>query len=130
VRDTAAFLAELRGESLEQLARDDHSQFPFAVYQGATRRGCGMKLLMLGSGTSTGVPRIGNDWGECDPAEPRNRRTRVSIMVENDAGQRILIDTSTDLRQQLLANRDREASMRCCGRTTTPITATASMICA
>ena len=63
-----------------------------------------MKLLMLGSGTSTGVPRIGNDWGECDPAEPRNRRSRVSIIVENDAGQRILVDTSTDLRAQLLAN--------------------------
>ena len=59
---------------------------------------------MLGSGTSTGVPRIGNDWGECDPREPRNRRTRVSIIVENQAGQRILIDTSTDLRAQLLAN--------------------------
>ena len=59
---------------------------------------------MLGSGTSTGVPRIGNDWGECDPAEPKNRRTRVSIIVENDAGQRILVDTSTDLRHQLLAN--------------------------
>ena len=64
-----------------------------------------MKLLMLGSGTSTGVPRIGDDWGECDPSEPRNRRTRVSIIVENDAGQRILVDTSTDLRAQLLANR-------------------------
>ncbi len=63
-----------------------------------------MKLLMLGSGTSTGVPRIGNDWGECDPDEPRNRRSRVSIIVENDAGQRILVDTSTDLRAQLLAN--------------------------
>jgi phosphoribosyl 1,2-cyclic phosphate phosphodiesterase len=59
---------------------------------------------MLGSGTSTGVPRIGNDWGECDPAEPRNRRSRVSVIVENDAGQRILVDTSTDLRAQLLAN--------------------------
>ena len=63
-----------------------------------------MKLLMLGSGTSTGVPRIGNDWGECDPNEPRNRRSRVSIIVESDAGQRILVDTSTDLRAQLLAN--------------------------
>ncbi|WP_369025221.1 MBL fold metallo-hydrolase [Qipengyuania sp. RANM35] len=63
-----------------------------------------MKLLMLGSGTSTGVPRVGDDWGECDPKEPRNRRTRVSIIVENDAGQRILVDTSTDLRAQLLAN--------------------------
>ena len=63
-----------------------------------------MKLLMLGSGTSTGVPRIGNDWGECDPANPRNRRTRVSIIVESKAGARLLVDTSTDLRQQLLAN--------------------------
>lgn len=63
-----------------------------------------MKLLMLGSGTSTGVPRIGNDWGECDPQEPRNRRSRVSIIVENRAGQRILVDTSTDLRAQLLAH--------------------------
>lgn len=58
---------------------------------------------MLGCGTSTGVPRIGNDWGECDPSEPRNRRTRVSIMVENDSGGRVLVDTSTDLRAQLLA---------------------------
>ena len=61
-----------------------------------------MKVLLLGSGTSTGVPRVGNDWGECDPDEPRNRRTRVSVIVENNAGQRILIDTSTDLRAQLL----------------------------
>lgn len=58
---------------------------------------------MLGSGTSTGVPRIGNDWGLCDPDEPKNRRTRVSIIVESAAGQRLLVDTSTDLRHQLLA---------------------------
>ncbi len=63
-----------------------------------------MKLIVLGSGTSTGVPRIGNDWGLCDPNEPRNRRTRVSILLESKAGSRILVDTSTDLRQQLLAN--------------------------
>ncbi len=62
-----------------------------------------MKLLLLGSGTSTGVPRIGNDWGLCDPDEPKNRRSRVSILLENDAGNRILVDTSTDLRAQLLA---------------------------
>jgi phosphoribosyl 1,2-cyclic phosphate phosphodiesterase len=62
-----------------------------------------MKLRVLGCGTSTGVPRIGNDWGLCDPAEPRNRRTRVSILVESEAGSRLLVDTSTDLRQQLLA---------------------------
>jgi phosphoribosyl 1,2-cyclic phosphate phosphodiesterase len=64
-----------------------------------------VKLIMLGSGTSTGVPRIGDDWGECDPSEPRNRRTRVSIVVESADGKRLLVDTSTDMRQQLLANR-------------------------
>jgi phosphoribosyl 1,2-cyclic phosphate phosphodiesterase len=68
-----------------------------------------VKLIMLGSGTSTGVPRVGEipggDWGECDPAEPRNRRTRVSIIVESDEGKRLLVDTSPDLRAQLLANR-------------------------
>ena len=68
-----------------------------------------MKLIMLGSGTSTGVPRIGGedgrgDWGECDPEEPRNRRSRVSIIVESAAGARLLVDTSPDLRHQLLAN--------------------------
>ncbi|WP_374405625.1 MBL fold metallo-hydrolase [Pelagerythrobacter sp.] len=64
-----------------------------------------MKCIVLGSGTSTGVPRIGDDWGDCDPNEPKNHRTRVSILLESDEGRRILVDTSTDLRQQLLANR-------------------------
>ncbi|KHL25893.1 beta-lactamase [Croceibacterium mercuriale] len=63
-----------------------------------------MKLIMLGSGTSTGVPRIGNDWGDCDPSEPRNRRTRVSIVVESAEGARLLVDTGPDLRHQLLDN--------------------------
>lgn len=61
-----------------------------------------MKLTLLGCGTSSGVPRIGNDWGACDPDEPRNRRTRASILVESDTT-RILVDTSPDLREQLLA---------------------------
>lgn len=61
-----------------------------------------MKLRILGCGTSSGVPRIGNDWGACDPAEPRNRRTRVSIIVESPTT-RILVDTGPDLREQLLA---------------------------
>ena len=60
-----------------------------------------MKVRILGSGTSSGVPRIGNDWGDCDPDEPRNRRTRSSILVEHDDS-RILVDTSPDMRQQLL----------------------------
>ncbi|MBM3927055.1 MAG: MBL fold metallo-hydrolase [Sphingomonadales bacterium] len=61
-----------------------------------------MKLRILGCGTSSGVPRIGNDWGACDPAEPRNRRLRVSILIETD-DTRILVDTGPDLREQLLA---------------------------
>ncbi|MGB7655454.1 MAG: MBL fold metallo-hydrolase [Novosphingobium sp.] len=63
-----------------------------------------MKLLVLGCGTSTGVPRVGGDWGQCDPSEPRNRRSRVSIMVESNSGSRMLVDTSPDLRMQLLDN--------------------------
>ena len=60
-----------------------------------------MKVRILGSGTSSGVPRLGNDWGTCDPAEPRNRRTRASLLVEHE-GTRVLVDTSPDMRQQLL----------------------------
>jgi phosphoribosyl 1,2-cyclic phosphate phosphodiesterase len=59
-----------------------------------------VKVRILGCGTSTGVPRIGNDWGRCDPAEPKNRRRRVSILV-SDADTRILVDTTPDLRDQL-----------------------------
>jgi phosphoribosyl 1,2-cyclic phosphate phosphodiesterase len=61
-----------------------------------------LKVRVLGCGTSSGVPRIGNEWGACDPHEPRNRRLRVSIIVEF-AGARILVDTGPDLREQLLA---------------------------
>ena len=62
----------------------------------------GLKLTILGCGTSSGVPRIGNDWGACDPSDPKNRRTRASILIES-AGTRILVDTSPDMRSQLLA---------------------------
>lgn len=61
-----------------------------------------MKVRILGCGTSSGVPRIGNDWGDCDPREPKNRRTRSSILIES-AGERLLIDCGPDLREQLLA---------------------------
>ncbi len=63
-----------------------------------------MKATVLGCGTSSGVPRIGNDWGDCDPNEPRNARSRASIVVES-ATTRILVDTSPDMRGQLLAAR-------------------------
>lgn len=61
-----------------------------------------MKVRILGCGTSSGVPRIGNQWGKCDPQEPRNRRTRASIIVES-AGERLLIDCGPDFREQMNA---------------------------
>lgn len=60
-----------------------------------------MKVRILGCGTSTGVPKIGNEWGQCNPNEPRNARLRTSILVES-AGKRMLVDCGPDLRQQLL----------------------------
>ncbi len=66
-----------------------------------------MKVRILGCGTSSGVPRIGNDWGACDPDEPRNRRLRSSILIES-AGETLLVDCGPDLREQMnAANRDR-----------------------
>ncbi len=61
-----------------------------------------MRVTILGCGTSGGVPRIGGVWGACDPENPKNRRRRVSILVE-EGGTRLLVDTSPDLREQLLA---------------------------
>jgi phosphoribosyl 1,2-cyclic phosphate phosphodiesterase len=69
-----------------------------------------MRVILLGTGSSTGVPLIGGadgsgDWGACDPTEPRNRRTRASIVVESDSGMRLLVDTAPEMREQLLACR-------------------------
>ncbi|HZT88062.1 MAG TPA: MBL fold metallo-hydrolase [Stellaceae bacterium] len=61
-----------------------------------------MKVTLLGCGASGGVPLIGGDWGRCDPSDPRNRRRRGSVLVQS-RGATILIDTSPDLREQLLA---------------------------
>lgn len=60
-----------------------------------------MRAVVLGSGGATGVPMIGRGWGKCDPANPKNRRKRPSLLVQWD-NHNILIDTSPDLRQQLL----------------------------
>ena len=60
-----------------------------------------MEVQILGCGTSSGVPRVGNDWGKCDPSNPKNRRRRVSILVRY-GDTRILVDTGPDLREQLL----------------------------
>jgi phosphoribosyl 1,2-cyclic phosphate phosphodiesterase len=61
-----------------------------------------MRVTVLGCGGAGGVPLIGGEWGDCDPGEPRNRRLRASILVES-SGARILVDTSPDMREQLLA---------------------------
>jgi phosphoribosyl 1,2-cyclic phosphate phosphodiesterase len=63
-----------------------------------------MKVTILGCGWAAGVPMIGNDWGACDPTNSKNRRMRPSICIE-DGETRILIDTSPDLREQLLINK-------------------------
>lgn len=60
-----------------------------------------MRVTILGCGASTGTPGIALGWGACDPANPRNRRRRPSILVEN-AGTTVLVDTSPDLREQLV----------------------------
>jgi phosphoribosyl 1,2-cyclic phosphate phosphodiesterase len=64
-----------------------------------------LRATILGCGSSGGVPRVGGLWGNCDPANPKNYRRRCSLLVERldgDAATRVLIDTSPDLRAQLL----------------------------
>ncbi len=61
-----------------------------------------MKATILGCGPSGGVPLIGGVWGACDPNEPRNRRSRASIVVQHHDTS-VLVDTSPDMRAQLLS---------------------------
>jgi phosphoribosyl 1,2-cyclic phosphate phosphodiesterase len=64
-----------------------------------------LTLTMLGCGSSAGVPRPAFGWGACDPSNPKNRRRRSSLLVERQSGNgitRIVIDTSPDLREQLI----------------------------
>ena len=68
-----------------------------------------LRVTILGCGSSGGVPRANGDWGVCDPSEPRNRRSRCSILVQQwqgaagapEAATKVLIDTAPDLRTQL-----------------------------
>lgn len=64
-----------------------------------------LSFRILGCGSSGGVPRLGGHWGACDPTNPRNRRSRCSLLVTQETAEgttRVLIDTSPDMRQQLL----------------------------
>jgi phosphoribosyl 1,2-cyclic phosphate phosphodiesterase len=68
----------------------------------------GIEVTFLGTSGSAGLPQIGGsdgagDWGECDPAEPRNRRLRPSIVIRTPENKSLLVDTGPDLRQQLIA---------------------------
>lgn len=69
-----------------------------------------LRFRILGCGSSGGVPRLadkpGGEWGACDPANPKNRRQRCSLLVERTTDEgttRVLIDTTPDLSQQLVA---------------------------
>lgn len=59
-----------------------------------------MKFTILGSGASMGVPLAGGDWVDCDPLEPKNARTRASLLVQSEKAN-IIIDTTADVREQL-----------------------------
>lgn len=72
-----------------------------------------MNVTILGCGSAAGVPVIGNNWGSCDPRNPKNNRTRVSLLIEEEEagaqskngekrGEVLLFDTSPDMREQLL----------------------------
>ncbi len=66
-----------------------------------------LTFTLLGTGSSGGVPRVGNQWGACDPSNSRNRRRRCALLVESVQHQgektSLLIDTGADLREQLLS---------------------------
>lgn len=74
-----------------------------------------VRITLLGTGSSGGVPRANGDWGDCNPSNPRNRRRRCSALVERaetrsdlDGGEavtRVVIDTSPDFREQMLSAR-------------------------
>ena len=65
-----------------------------------------LKAVILGCGSSAGVPRVAQGWGACDPANPRNRRRRCSLLIEREGDKgvtTVLIDVGPDLREQLIA---------------------------
>ena len=60
-----------------------------------------MKVRIMGAGASSGVPYVSGDWGRCDPNQPKNKRTRASILIE-DKCERIVVDTGPDFRAQFI----------------------------
>jgi phosphoribosyl 1,2-cyclic phosphate phosphodiesterase len=68
-----------------------------------------LRFTILGTGSSGGVPRVGQVWGNCDPNNPKNRRRRCALLVDHLAGSgmrtTVLVDTPPDIREQLLETR-------------------------
>ncbi len=111
---TAATLAKVKGVSPQELASattDNFFRLFRKVKRPAAARHCrrmSYRATILGCGSSGGVPRIGTMWGACDPTNPKNRRRRCSALIERIGKPRhttVLIDTSPDLREQLLSVR-------------------------
>ena len=63
-----------------------------------------IKFTILGCGSSLGVPKVNGDWGNCNPREKKNYRTRCSALISTK-NRNILIDTSPDLREQMIRNK-------------------------
>ena len=108
VVETARVLAETRGVVAGRDRAADHRKLLPAVQQGAAASRGGrmtLRFTILGCGSSMGVPRPALGWGACDPNNPKNRRRRTSLLVERRGPNgitRVLVDTSPDLREQLL----------------------------
>ena len=82
-------LAEIKGVSREEMARTTSANFFRLFLEGRApadfcRCRMTLTLTILGCGSSGGVPRIGNHWGQCDPANPKNRRRRCSLLVRRN----------------------------------------------
>lgn len=69
-----------------------------------------LEFTLLGTGSSGGVPRVGNQWGSCDPDNPKNRRRRCAMLIsriaaESESATTVIIDAGADLREQLLSEK-------------------------
>ena len=101
-----------RGDDRQLLPPVPQGEAPGAA---RCRRRMSYRATILGCGSSGGVPRIGTMWGACDPSNPKNRRPRCSALIERIGKPRhttVLIDTSPDLREQLLERALRGARRR------------------